>query len=223
MAAIGIASAEVVIADDYDSFWLWAGVRPQPILKKAKSIYLLAGEVSDHGGSHLISQRSATPHIGYAKVWAVYRVQSLQWSDQILPEIIARLEKWQAAGNDIAGLQLDFDTGTKHLELYADFLKKIRAQLPSTYKLSITGLLDWSANGDPSALSELGQVIDEAVLQTYQGRHVIPGYESYVAKLDRLKLPFKIGILQGGQWQAPQALLRNPNFEGYVVFLINPP
>jgi len=81
--------------------------------------------------------------------------------------------------------------------------------------------LDWSAHGDPAGLDALGGVVDEVVLQIYQGRHVIPGYENYLAGLDRLRLPFRIGLLQGGEWSPPPGLARHPWFRGYVVFLLN--
>src|SRR5665213_4395492 len=61
------AKAEIVRAESYHAFWLWAGVQPQPALQQAQEIYLLAGEVKGEGGgnSHpeVISQRSAAPHI----------------------------------------------------------------------------------------------------------------------------------------------------------------
>ena len=61
------------------------------------------------------------------------------------------------------------------------------------------------------------------VLQTYQGRRTIPGYQAYMARLGRLKVPFKIGLLEGGEWTAPADLAANPWFRGYVVFLKNMP
>ena len=32
----------------------------------------------------------------------------------------------------------------------------------------------------------------------------------------------KIGLVQHGEWQTPPDLSRNPNFKGFVVFLLNP-
>jgi hypothetical protein len=122
----------------------------------------------------------------------------------------------------VTGLEIDFDAGTRRLEAYAQFLQGIRASLPSSYRLGITGLLDWSAHGDPKGLDTLVGVVDEVVLQIYQGRHVIPGYETYLRSLDGLRLPFKIGLLQGGEWRAPEGLEEQVNFKGYVVFLLNP-
>ena len=98
----------------------------------------------------------------------------------------------------------------------------LRARLPKDTKLGITGLLDWSANGDPKGLDALAGVVDEAVLQIYQGERVIPGYQNYLSRLGDMKIPFRIGLLQGGEWQAPPGFETNPYFRGYVTFLRNP-
>ena len=215
------AHTENVRAEDYQNFWLWAGPKPQTALSNAKEIYLLAGEVSNRGKPHVISQRSALPHIVESNVWIVYRVQTLDWNDAIFNDVLKHVQSWKDNGNKLVGLQIDFDAGTKHLEQYAAFLARLREQLPKEFRLGVTGLLDWSANGNPAGLDALSGVIDEVVLQIYQGRHVIPGYSGYLARLDKLKVPFRIGLLQGGAWQAPASLANNPNFRGYVVFLLN--
>ncbi|MET3722569.1 DUF3142 domain-containing protein [Sphingomonas trueperi] len=211
-----------VDAGRYDAFWLWAGVRPQPALARARRIYLLQGAVVGGDAPRLIAQRPAIPRIRHAELWMVLRVETLAWTPQIDAQLLAALQRWQRAGNRMAGVQIDFDARTRHLDRYATFLKTLHAKLPSRYKLGITGLLDWSANGDPEALANLAGVVDEVVVQIYQGRHVIPGYQGYVAKLDRLPIPFRIGLLQGGEWTPPPALAANPRFQGYVVFLLNP-
>lgn len=210
-----------VDARHYDAFWLWAGVRPQPVLDRAKRVYILQGQVSTRDTVRLIAQRPAIPRIDHADVWMVVRVETLRWPPHLYDQLLVQLERWRAAGNRVAGIQIDFDARTRHLEEYADFLTGLRARLPADCRLGITGLLDWSANGDPAGLDALAGVVDEVVLQIYQGRRVIPGYAGYLARLDRLKLPFRIGLLQNGEWQAPPGLEFNPNFRGYVVFLTN--
>lgn len=213
--------ADVVKAGDHKAFWLWAGVKPQPVLYNAEEVYLLAGEVRNDTSPHIVSQRSATPRVASAKVWVVYRAQTIQWDAQVMKNIVRQMTVWEMAGNRISGLQIDFDAGTRHLDRYATFLAGIRKVLPQRFKLGVTGLLDWSANGDPAGLTQLAGVVDEVVLQIYQGRQVIPGYENYLHKLDRLPVPFKVGLLQEGEWTAPAGLVPNPNFRGYVVFLVN--
>ena len=82
--------------------------------------------------------------------------------------------------------------------------------------------MDWGSNADPQAIAQLKGVVDEVVVQTYQGRRSIPNYASYLPRLDRMGLPYKVGLIQGGEWQEPQALRDSPWFKGYVVFLQNP-
>ncbi|MGN7999232.1 DUF3142 domain-containing protein [Sphingomonas sp. 22176] len=212
----------MVDAARYDAFWLWAGVKPQPALARARRIYLLQGAVVGGDAPRLVAQRPAVPRIDHAELWMVLRVETLSWTPQIDAQLRAALERWQRAGNRLAGLQIDFDARTRHLARYATFLKALRTRLPAQYKLGITGLLDWSANGDPEGLAQLTGVVDEVVVQIYQGRRVIPGYQGYVAKLGRLPIPFRIGLLQGGEWTPPPGLTANPRFRGYVVFLLNP-
>jgi hypothetical protein len=221
---------DVVNAADYDAFWLWAGVAPQPVLARAKSLYLLRGQVSEAHGhpglARLIAQGGATPHIRKnspgTEAWIVYRAHTLDWTPAIYAQILAEFARWRAAGDPVVGIQIDFDARTRHLDQYAAFLRDLRARLPVGCRLGITGLLDWSSQADPAALSALAGVVDEVVLQTYQGRRTIPGYEAYLARLDRLHIPFKIGLVQGGAWTAPAGLTANRWFRGYVVFLRNP-
>lgn len=221
-AAAGDATAHVDAAH-YDAFWLWAGVKPQPALARAKTLYLLDGEVQATPTVRLAAQRAALPRVRHADVWMVYRVQTLRWTPAVHAQVLARLQRWRAAGNRVVGVQIDFDARTRHLDEYAGFLRDLRGRLPADCRLGITGLLDWSANGDPAGLDALAGVVDEIVLQIYQGRHVIPGYATYLARLDRLRVPFHIGLLQGGEWTPPPALARHPHFRGYVVFLLNSP
>ena len=221
--AVGVRAA------DYDAFWLWAGVAPQPVLARARSLYLLRGQVSaprnGTGPVRLIAQGGSTPHLrpraAGAEVWIVYRAHTLDWPPEIYAQVLRDLARWRAAGNPVAGVQIDFDARTRHLDQYAAFLKGLRARLPAGDRLSITGLLDWSSQGDPEGLNALAGVVDEVILQTYQGRRTIPRYEAYLARLGRLKSPFKIGLVEGGEWTPPPGLAANRWFRGYVVFLKN--
>ncbi|WP_196502498.1 DUF3142 domain-containing protein [Aestuariivirga litoralis] len=211
-------SAQPVSADDYRAFWLWSGVTPKPALAKAQEVFLLAGEVTARG---ITSQRGATPRVKTSKVWIVYRVQTLDWPPGAMENILRHVAAWQDAGNDMAGLQIDFDSGTRNLGSYVAFLRDVRAKLPSELKLGITGLLDWGANARAADLAALHGVVDEVILQIYQGRRVIPGYQNYLVRLQKLNVPFRVGLLEGGGWSAPGNLAADPMFRGYVVFLVN--
>lgn len=75
---------------------------------------------------------------------------------------------------------------------------------------------------DPVLINQLTNIVNDVVFQTYQGKHTISNYQQYLKSLQVITIPFKIGIIQNGEWQAPQYLEKNPNFKGYVVFLQNP-
>ena len=192
------------------------------MLDRAKTIYILEGEIRDAERPRLVSLRPGTPRVSHAEIWLVYRVETLDWGAEIVPRMLTDLAQWRAAGNRVAGIQIDFDAATKGLSGYAKFLSAFRNQLPRNSKLSVTGLLDWSSQGDSVALNALAGVVDEVVLQSYQGRHTIKGYEEYMERLDRLNIPYKIGLVQDGEWEPLAKLDRDPDFKGYVVFLLNP-
>ncbi len=209
-----------VDAAQHDAFFLWAGVKAPEVLAKARTIYLLDGEVRAGSPARFVPLRPAVPHVRHAEIWLVVRLERLDWEEPVWRRVLADLDRWQAAGNRLAGLQLDFDARTRGLDRYAAFLAEARRRLPRRYKLSITGLMDWSAGGDPAALAALGSVVDDVVLQTYQGRRTVPGYEAYLRSLARLPFPYRLGLVEGGAWRAPPALARDPHFRGYVVFLL---
>ena len=219
LAACGPGGSARVDPARYDSFFLWAGVAPPEYLDRAKSVYLLAGEVRRQGRPRLVSLR-ATPHDAKPALWLVVRAERLDWDEPLHAQIERTLARWSAAGNRVEGLQVDFDARTRGLANYAEFLTGLRRRLPPRYKLSVTGLMDWGANADPAALASLVGVVDEVVVQTYQGRSTIPGYERYFERLARLPLPHRVALVEGGEWTPPPALARDPQFRGYVVFLL---
>lgn len=223
LAACRATPEPVVDAERYDAFWLWAGVRPQPVLARAKTLYLLEGEVTARDPARLTLLRSGVPRLPGRDLWLVIRVETLRWGAGIYGAAFDRLAAWRRAGNRVIGVQIDFDARTRHLDDYAAFLADLRRRLPPGTQLGVTGLLDWSANGDPAQLARLGGVVDEVVLQTYQGRQTIPGYQAYLDRLGTFAIPFRIGIVQGGRWREPAGLAHHPMYRGTVVFLVNPP
>lgn len=219
-------NAAVVQASDYSSFWIWGGIKLQPALSGAESFYILQGQIIEKKRQSvtkavLTAQGMPVARLREGKVWLVYRADTLHWTPEIVQAIFRRLDHWRLVGNPVVGLQIDFDARTRHLREYAGFLRQLRSRLPKQYRLSITGLLDWSGNGDIESINKLRNIIDEVIIQTYQGRTTIANYNAYLPALKRLALPFKIGLVQNGEWQAPGYLRKNPWFRGYVVFLQN--
>lgn len=214
-----------VKANDYQQFWLWAGVHPDvSILQHTHTLYVLQGEVSGNGSRPRLQIQGVSPvKLPVKELWLAWRVQRLDWSATILNTMIKRANLWQHKHNHVVGIQIDFDARTPQLANYAAFLTKIRQQLPSHLQLSITGLLDWTQTGDVNTLNQLDGVIAELVVQTYRGRKTITTYNQYLASLNRLTIPFKIGLVEGGDWDTTwQNKLHNAFYRGEVVFLVNP-
>lgn len=206
----------------YDRFFLWAGVSPPPSAARAKELYILGGEIRRGGPVLLTDMRAGVPHGLKSQLWLTVRAERLDWDAATWRAITAMLARWRAAGNSLQGLQIDFDAATAGLDDYRGFLVDVRRRLPPGTQLSITGLLDWSANGDPAALAALAGVVDEVVIQTYQARSTIPGYAAYFQHIDTLPIKHKIALVEGGEWTAPEALARDRRFAGYVIFLLRP-
>lgn len=219
LAGCKAAAPEPVDPAKHDAFFLWTGVKPHQALLHARTVYLLAGEVRARDRGYTLL-RPGIPRARHAAVWMVVRAERLGWDEGTYSRILSDLDQWQARGVPLVGLQIDFDARTRGLADYRRFLADLRQRLPERYRLSITGLMDWSAGGDPAALAGLKGVVDEVVIQTYQGRRTIPGYERYMASLARLPVPYRIGLVEGGDWRAPPGLADDPEFRGYVVFLL---
>lgn len=214
-----------VVAENYREFWLWGGVETRPFLERAETIYLLQGEIGADplsGGAVVVSARSvASPGAHRAPLYLVYRVRSVDFTPQIYGIIRARLARWRREPGEIKGVQIDFDAATRRLEDYASFLRNLRQELPASAKLGVTGLMDWASQAAPEDLDRLAGVVDEIIFQTYRGRATVRNIDAYVARLSRLAIPFKLGLVEGGEWREPASLAGNPNFRGFVVFLVN--
>lgn len=224
-----INAQEFVNAQSYQAFWLWSGVTPPALLNQAQDIYLLRAQIDPPkapGKAVRVIAQSASNlkfNANNARIWLVFRVHTLDWQASTWRSLHAQIARWLQQGNPLHGIQIDFDARTHALNSYAEFLAKLRKELPSQYHLSITGLMDWSTQGDPQTLNKLANTVDELVIQTYQGHHTIENYQRYLPSLKRLTLPFRLGLIEQGQWQAPSFLKEQSNFLGYVVFLRNHP
>ena len=222
MVGAPAVATNAVVARDYDAFYLWPGVHAPGNLKAA-TVYLLDGEIRRAGKARFRRLRATIPRVPATALWLVVRIDRLDLGPETYATIFDDLEQWQRAGNHLLGLQIDFDAATHGLGGYVHFLQILRERLPRRWQLSVTGLMDWSAHGDPHALLSLSQLIDEVVVQTYQGRHTIHGYEAYFRQMGDFPIPFKVALAEGGDWQPPAGLGAQRNFRGYVVFLLSPP
>lgn len=217
-------SAEVVDAREHQAFWLWSGVKTSEMLKNAQTVYLHQGEVVPcHNGAQF--QRLGLPvsRLTFPSIWLTVRFTTLDVPETIPLRLVRLMQRWQAAGNYVVGLQVDFDAATYQLADYGRFLQHLRQHLPPEFALGVTGLLDWAKTGDVVTINTLP--IDELVVQSYQGRHTVANYQDYLPALTRLRIPFKLGLVQNGQHdtRAEMQLTQSPWYRGTVIFMLNAP
>ncbi|MFM4985000.1 DUF3142 domain-containing protein [Aeromonas veronii] len=211
-----------VDASSYHAFWLWSATRHQPVLAQATTLYLHQGEILNRpSGPRFIKLGRAPTPLQTEQLWLVVRVNTLPLSADHKKLLVRLYQEWRKAGAKVTGIQIDFDAATRQLDRYATSLQQLRQVLPAECKLSVTGLLDWAKTGDVAQLNSLP--VDEIVIQTYQGKHTVPGYSSYLPAMRQLTIPFKVGLVQEGEWEPSwQAkLATSPHYRGEVVFLIN--
>jgi hypothetical protein len=91
------------------------------------------------------------------------QVKSLD-RDQVTAQILQVLADWQAQGLTVSGVEIDHDAGNARLLDYAEFLKHLRAALPTALPLSITALPAWLGSAQLPALL---QTVDSSVLQVH--------------------------------------------------------
>lgn len=85
-------------------------------------------------------------------------------NNEVINKINKLLTDWQTKGTHIIGLEIDHDSASSKLVTYQKFLQRLKKEIPTNIKLSITALPAWlnSPNFPP-----LLNLIDELVLQIH--------------------------------------------------------
>lgn len=100
-------------------------------------------------------------------LWLVVRLdgQLRQLDEPVIRQrLLQQLQRWQAAGLPVIGVEIDHDAATARLPEYQHFLQQLRQQLPASLQLGITALPAWI--GSP-ALPGVLQQVDSSVLQVH--------------------------------------------------------
>jgi hypothetical protein len=202
-------------------FWLWPGAKLPPT-SGIDRVYLLQGffAARNHQARFIDQGHNATPLKNIKELVLVYRLDALQPASNIIAQFHKDAQGWMQNGNNVIGMQLDFDAATSNIKEYNLFLQDIRHALAAKFQLSITGLLDWMHA--PFALT----AANEVVLQTYQGKQSVAQLERYLTHLQRIQhtipIDFKLGIVQGATLPITitDSLHSNPKYRGQVIFLL---
>lgn len=206
-----------------DGLFIWSGISIPKEISRKQVLYLHQGTLLiKHQTTHFLPQ-GPSPRPGlYNPIYLTIRIQTLNLKPSFHNSLRLIVESWRSKGANIVGIQLDFDSPTSKLDLYADFLEEVRQKLPPLVRLSITGLADWASSGDQTVLRRIRQSADEVVFQLYNGRQAIPDLNAYIKSLSKLKQPFKIGLLKKMDFseQRFKKIVENKFYRGHVWFLL---
>ena len=100
-------------------------------------------------------------------LWLVARLDGqLTQLDEVAirQRLLKQVQRWQAAGLQVIGVEIDHDAATARLPAYQHFLQQLRQQLPSSLQLGITALPAWIGS---AALPGVLQQADSSVLQVH--------------------------------------------------------
>ena len=106
------SATSTIDANNFDSFWIWGDIKTAPYLINAKELYILQGEiryVKQKQSSVLIPQGISVLKLPHQKIWLVFRTHHLNWTEQDYQNIFNRLAQWKNQGNNVIGIQIDFD------------------------------------------------------------------------------------------------------------------
>lgn len=203
-----------------ESYWIWAGKTTKG-LPSESTLYIHQGTLErKRDGKPPILRRQGLGSINLEShpIYIVYRIEDISYPNQIIELFNYDSMVWKKKGSKIIGLQIDFDSPSKKLDKYIDFLSKIRLNLSDPYRLSITGLADWASSSPRSSLQVLAKTVDEIVFQLYQEKNEIPFLELYVQSLISSGIPFKIGIIENQRYILKKFTFDSKFYRGSVIF-----
>ncbi|MFA1240627.1 DUF3142 domain-containing protein [Serratia odorifera] len=131
------------------------------------TLRVLGLQVHAHDRVRPIPVNSALLRQDGRPLWLVARIDGqLPQPDaaSIRLAVLQQLQRWQAAGLNVTGIEIDHDAATARLPQYRDFIQRLRQQLPPSIQLSITALPAWL---NSPTLAALLREVDSSVLQVH--------------------------------------------------------
>ena len=127
--------------------------------------HVLAAEVGVDQRVFTVAVDFAALRASHRPVTAVIRIDGRDGHiEHYLPFIIALAARWQGEKLPLRAIEIDYDSATRQLPVYANFLRALRQQLPSHLALMNTALPAWL---DSPALDKVLAASDSAVLQVH--------------------------------------------------------
>lgn len=93
------------------------------MLHQAHTLYLHQGEIARRQGKTVfLRQGLPASALRVDNLWLFYRITMLDLSDKHLNRMLKAQARWRALGNQVNGIQIDFDAHSYQLARYVKFL-----------------------------------------------------------------------------------------------------
>lgn len=230
-ASIGLAGCAVSSGQSSTStwttgFWFWSGssTRDAHDSLQPDVLFVQVGTIHKKTRWDVADPNNKGPWSAYAtwpnympkakEYWMVFRYEQQGLPDSEAASAISAsvndlLQDANAKHLPVTGVQLDIDSPTSQLAVYAGSLREVRKGLPKDCQLSITALLDWFRSG--TNVDQVIRAVDEFVPQFYDAAKEVYGGQTVIAsKIDaahwgpafnRFAKRFRIGISSFGRAQ----------------------
>lgn len=219
MLVVFLIFSDQALSLDEPQYWIWAGILPSDAPADTELLIYQGNFLGKDDGWNY-EHKGIYPSPNNSKVQLVFRMHELPEPAFVSGTIHKYILNWRRHDVNIAGVQLDFDSPSAKLEIYAIFLRKVRGLLSNELEFSITGLGTWLADTGPETLKVLHASVDYVTYQLYVEREPLSHPERYIRFLMNNKYPYKIGMLAAN---APvvdiQMLTKNTAFKGVSYFI----
>ena len=204
------------------SYWIWGNMIPKRVSHE-KDLYVYQGIFDVVRGKYTyhfegLSPRPIDKYSG--KLTLTYRLEKLIPPSIIVSRFVSHQKAWRRHNIVIDGIQIDYDSPTKKLLEYADWLALLKKEIKSDVSISITGLGDWLASAPSSHLNNLSEKTSFIAFMMYHGGHPLKNTSHYIEYLENLTIPFKIGRLEKQtDTNTFKSIVQAQSYKGEIIFI----
>ena len=225
ISALMVTAILVMVPDQVSassSLWVWVGQSPH-VQDDFDALYVFQGQFSMKGRYRYDFEGSPPQKLdeNAPPLVLTYRLQSLVPPKMVASRYRAHARAWRKRGVKVEGIQIDYDSPTSKLLMYANWIGRLRNSIESGAKISVTGLGDWLVSAAPGDLASLFMRTNHIAFMMYHGRNPLEPVLPYTAVLSNTKSRFKIGLLKS-QWnsEAFKNVRSAPGYLGAIQFIL---
>ncbi len=182
------------------SYWVWR-TTDMNIVSPNDSLILYQGNFSDR--SEFTYKGIRPSNIQQNRVTLLIRLYTLPPAGDILSLYNYLKRDWNSYGVNIIGLEVDYDSPSMKLEIYAKWLKELRVLMKNP--LSATSLSTY-VHDNPKGLKSVSKNVDHISMQLYKGFNPHSAYLHVISWLNKSKINHKIGVTLSTKFQNSKSL-----------------